>query len=89
MYDLKLALIKLTQIEIKFVPWAVLKNDMNKVILCYIIPGDDDVDCFLTVAVVDLVGEGSERFGVLTVAGLTGFMIVVIIIGNLFGCLCG
>ena len=47
------------------------------------------MDCFLTVTVADLVGEGSERFGEFTVAGLTGFMIVVIIIGNLFGCLCG
>ena len=63
--------------------------DMKKIILCLIIPGEDDVDCFLRVAVADLVGEGSERFGELTVAVLTGFMIVVIIIGNLFGCLCG
>ena len=62
---------------------------MNKIILCLNIPGEDDVDCFLRVAVADLVGEGSERFGELTVAVLTGFMIVVIIIGNLFGCLCG
>ena len=62
---------------------------MNKIILCSIIPGEDDVDCFLRVAVADLVGEGSERFGELTVAVLAGFMIVVIIIGNLFGCLCG
>ena len=40
-------------------------------------------------AAADLVGDGSERFGEFTTAGLTGFIIVVIIIGNLFGCLCG
>ena len=70
--------------------------DGVKIILLWIIPGEEDVDCFLrtkeAAAAADLVGDGSDRFGELTpaaAAGLTGFIIVVIIIGNLFGCLCG
>ena len=64
-----------------------------KITLLWIVPGEEDVDCFLTTkdaaaAAADLVGDGSDRFGELTAAGLTGFIIVVII-GNLFGCLCG
>lgn len=62
--------------------------------MLWIIPGEDDVDCFLTTmeaAAADLVGDGSDRFGEFTTAaaGFTGFIIVVIIIGNLLGCRCG